>query len=167
MEMFGRREEEFDGETTTEWEWILCWSFNEISNSFHCVHVFTMVNGSCPGGPAAQIHIFCGYKSGFSYYCECKPFANNEYETAELLSRTSLTGRQMHHRQRFDWFTCSHKENSSSQDDVPFALIEATSSDAHTSHQQQDGAEDGEDVGSPHYPCREVKKGTVLEFFIC
>lgn len=54
-----------------------------------------------------------------------------------------------------DAHTCSHKEDSCPQDDVPFTLIETTSSNAHPSHQQQDGTEDREDVGSPDYPCTE------------
>lgn len=49
-------------------------------------------------------------------------------------------------------FTCSHKEDSCPEDDVPFALIETTSSNANPSHQQQDGTEDWKDVGSPDYP---------------
>lgn len=53
--------------------------------------------------------------------------------------------------------TCSHKENSRSQDYVPFTLIKTTSSDANSSHQQQDGTENREDVGSPDYPLEEER----------
>lgn len=52
----------------------------------------------------------------------------------------------------FLFFTCSNKKDSRSQDDVSFALIETASGDANPSHQQQDRAENGEDVGSPDDP---------------
>lgn len=48
--------------------------------------------------------------------------------------------------------TCSHEEDPCPQDNVPFAFIETTSSNANSSHQQKDGTKDGEDVGSPDYP---------------
>lgn len=60
--------------------------------------------------------------------------------------------------------TCSNKENPCSQDDVPFTFIETTSSNAHSSHKQQDGTKDREDVGSPDYPWT-VDKNTTYSLF--
>lgn len=47
--------------------------------------------------------------------------------------------------------TCSHKQDPSSQDDVPLALVEAAGGHADSAQQQQDGAEDGEDAGGSHH----------------
>lgn len=47
--------------------------------------------------------------------------------------------------------TCSHKQDPSSQNNVPFAFVKPTGGDTHSSQQQQDGTEDGEDTGGPHH----------------
>lgn len=52
---------------------------------------------------------------------------------------------------QYSSITCSYKQDSCPKDDVPFAFIETTSSNANPTHQQQDGTKDWEDVGSPDY----------------
>ena len=54
--------------------------------------------------------------------------------------------------------TCSYKQNSCPQDDVPLTLVEAASSYTHTTHEQQDGTEDGEDVRGSDHACRERER---------
>lgn len=49
--------------------------------------------------------------------------------------------------------TCSHKQDPSSQDDVPLAFVKAAGGHADSAEQQQDGAEDGEDAGGSHHAC--------------
>lgn len=56
--------------------------------------------------------------------------------------------------------TCRHKENPSTEDNVPLALVEAAGSNAHSAQQEQYGAEDGEDAGGSDHTCRRTTDGS-------
>lgn len=58
--------------------------------------------------------------------------------------------------------TCSYKENPSTENDVPFAFVEAAGSNTDSTQQEQYGAEDGEDAGGSHHACRRGQNYVIL-----
>lgn len=56
--------------------------------------------------------------------------------------------------------TCSHKENTSTEQDVVPPAVDASDANAQAAQHQQDGAEDGEEAGGSHdtCPCDMVRK---------